>query len=1022
MQIQKCFGLLLPVVMTCAGADIVSKGKPCADIVIADNADTAIVLAAKDLQNHLHKISGARLAIVTPDKTKSPTILCVGESAASQKAGYKSPEFKTSGYDIWVKGSCIVLNGPVITHKKAVISGTMHKNSAISAVTTSTDTNDTLKVNLADDNGVMHAVSAFLEHLGVRFYAPYKDGTIIPKLADIRVGDFRETKEAAFARREFRIGELLRTDSEAVLWFKRLKSGSALPKTGTLAVADIIRAGEKQHPEWAAKNAFGEYLTTGDGCVFPKFSNKSLQQEIANAAIKLFDANPEMTELHIVPPALRGIGDAKELQANNPGNTYPYPTEINMMAKAFGEIAQAVAKKHPGKKLLWQTFPGKGLSSHGTYPAELGYLPSGVSPVTYAAANSRKKYIAQLPKISKFFQVKAVEQLEWWNEFSCASAIRQGYTFPRKLQEVRKAQKGVISGFLMEAAVDAQSKKLAEVPLMHFMYYVNSKLLWDPDLDVAALAREYCALWFGPASEEMYHFMILLESISDRPRRRSISATGGQLIERDISSIFELLDKAAAKTPAKSIYRARIQAVSKSLAGLKNIFAKCTPRGRTITGEILPWTQISDGNFTKYKKWYTLPAAKGEPKTEFAIAFTEDRARVFAAFRCYEPEMKKLKSSAAFLDDCRIFENDHIRIDYNMPDKTAFTFAADSKGLFLDGSNDPDELAQFGSFTGGERERSSARVKRFSDRWELEVVIHTKGTKAPDWNPAWGLNITRVRTVSGKTETFSLAKNAENTPSKWRKFVIPSKDSKGNKTYLYATTLTLQPGKKAESTYFVKRAKGQVNFPTPGSTANFWSEKSWKDVPELCLVWESRYFDRSGNFRPDARAKFQYDDKYIYVLYQVKDKFVRGNFKDDQGMVCLDSCMEFFVQPDLAGPYYNFECNCIGTLLLYEIHVTGDTKKMTPMPADELKSVKRFSTLPRDLKGELPGPLTWYLGLQIPIEMFARRTGVSADLSGQVWHANVFKCADWTSNCCWLLWHKSYTFHNPEGFGKFIFE
>ena len=411
MQIQKCFGLLLPVVMTCAGADVVRQGKPCADIVISENADAGIVLAAKDLQTHLHKISGARLAIVTPAKVKSATLLCVGESSASKKAGYKSPAFQTSGYDIWVKGSCIVLNGPVTRHKKAIIAGKMHKNSAVSAVTTSTDINATLKVNLADDNGVMHAVSAFLEHLGVRFYSPYKDGTIIPKLADIRVGDFRETKEAAFARREFRIGELLSTDNEAVLWFKRLKSGSALPKTGTLAIADIVRAGEKQHPEWAAKNGFGEQLLTGDGCVFPKLSEKSLQQVIAQAAIQLFDANPEMTALHIVPPALRGSGDAKEISENNPGNTYPYATEVNMMAKAYGEIAQIIAKKHPGKKILWQSFPGKGLPSHGTYPAVLGYLPTGISPVNYAAAKNRKKYLAQLPAISKFFKVKKVEQL-----------------------------------------------------------------------------------------------------------------------------------------------------------------------------------------------------------------------------------------------------------------------------------------------------------------------------------------------------------------------------------------------------------------------------------------------------------------------------------------------------------------------------------------------------------------------------------------------------------------------------------
>ena len=50
------------------------------------------------------------------------------------------------------------------------------------------------------------------------------------------------------------------------------------------------------------------------------------------------------------------------------------------------------------------------------------------------------------------------------------------------------------------------------------------------------------------------------------------------------------------------------------------------------------------------------------------------------------------------------------------------------------------------------------------------------------------------------------------------------------------------------------------------------------------------------------------------------------------------------------------------------------------------------------------------------------RTGVPAKLAGQVWGANVYKCADWTSLPCWLSWKRNWTFHNPEGFGRLIFE
>ena len=1017
MQIQKCVGLLLPVMMTCAGVDIVKQGNPCADIVISETADAGTVLAAKDLQTHLHKISGARFAIVTPQKAKASAFLCVGESSASKKAGYKSPDFKTSGYDIWVKGNCVVLNGPITLHKKAVIDGKLHKNSTVATITTPVENNPALKVSLADDHGVMHAVSAFLEHLGVRFYAPYKDGTIIPQLKDIKLGDFRETKEASFARREFNIGSLQATDNDAVLWFKRLKTGSALPKTGILAVADIVKAGEAQHPEWAAKDYLGNLMLTGDGCIYPRLLEKSLQQEIVKAAVKTFKANPELQKLHIVLPALRGGGDSKDMQKCNPKTVYPYSTDVNMTAGVYAEMAKEIAKKCPGKMIYWQGFPGRSLPSCGTYPENMGVVPSGVSALAYAAAHSSKKYLSQLPKFGNYFKCRDLEQREWWNEYSCAATVRQGFTFPRKLAEVRRAQKGVFAGFLMDAAVDAKSRKLAEVPLMHFMYYINSKLLWNPDLDVAAATKEYCTLWFGPAADEMFSFMTYLENISNRPAPRSIYAGKGQFEERDIPVIFNLLDKAAAKTPAKSIYRTRVQNVSRSLAGLKNVFAKYTPRGRSITGEIHPWTQKVDGNLAKYKKWQIIPAAKGAPRTEFAIAFSEDRSRLFAAFRCFEPEMKKIKSAAQELDDCSIFADDHIRIDFNTPEKSAFLFAANSAGIFLDGSSDPEELALYGGFTARDKEKSFVKAQRFADRWELEVAIDVfQCGKTPDWAPAWGLNITRVRTVSGKIEKFALAKNAENNPSRWRKLVIPRKDTKGDTVYQLRNPLYLLPGCTPESSYTVKRAKGKVSLSDP------WDDKSWKDVPELRLMWESWYFGRSSGFRPDARAKFQYDDKFIYVLYKVKDQYVRGTFKNDQDSVCLDSCMEFFVQPDPTGPYYNFECNAVGTLLLYEIHCVGDAKKMTPMPAEELKTVKRVASLPRSLKGEITEPVTWYLGLQIPIEMFARRTGVSAALSGQVWNANVFKCADWTSHPCWLMWHKSYTFHNPDGFGKFIFE
>ena len=132
--------------------------------------------------------------------------------------------------------------------------------------------------------------------------------------------------------------------------------------------------------------------------------------------------------------------------------------------------------------------------------------------------------------------------------------------------------------------------------------------------------------------------------------------------------------------------------------------------------------------------------------------------------------------------------------------------------------------------------------------------------------------------------------------------------------------------------------------------------------------------------------------------------------------------MELFIMPNGKGKYFNFEMNCIGTLLLYQVTPVGTGVQMKPIPLEELKKIKRFHSLPRTLSGEKVGDTVWYAALQIPMDLFVRYADITYPLKGQVWTGNVFKCADWSSHPCSLTWKKTWTFHNADGFGKFIFE
>ncbi|MBO4633566.1 MAG: DUF4838 domain-containing protein, partial [Lentisphaeria bacterium] len=719
--------------LTCSGMELVKNGKPVSEIVVAENATSGTLLAARDLQRHLQKISGEKLQIVTPDKARSGNLICVGESRITRETGYKMPPFKRSGYDILVKGNRIILTGPVTPYKalRSLYQNDLHEQRRLFSLGQESAFSE-------EDCGPMHAVSAFLEHLGVRFYAPYDDGTVIPHRKTVTVKDFRETKTAAFARRVY-CGRFQEKDLEGAMWFRRLKSGSCLPPVGVLPLAAVLK--NDVRPEWVALDKDGNRLTTDDGCIFPRFTDRSFQQACARYVRRMLDANPGMKELELVLPVLRGQNDSRDLESWLTRKVYPQPVLEDIMTAFYLAVANEVRKTHPDRILTCRNnFPSPEYRQKLT--GNLKFQPGSRSVVSYADPKGRENYLKQLEKLADWFGKYPMQQREWWNEFECPAAPRQGYWFMHGLQQVRKAQQPLVSGIVIDAGV-SPSGRLAEVPLTHLMYYVNSKLLWDPDLDLEALLNEYCRLWFGPAAQEMKTFLTYAENLASQQNKRSLSIQTETLRESDLQFWFELLEKAKARTNAGTVYRRRIEDLEKSFAPLKTLFAQ-QPSGTLIVGKILPRDAQCNGNFSKYEKWFTIPGDKPESRTEFSLAVTEDRSRIFAAFRCYDPNMSKQNSGRMLPDDPRILQGDHLRIDFNPPGKNGYMAAVNSSGSFADGSSDPEELAKNGCFLGWNRQKTNAWAKRFADRWEAEITIQVNGCgKMPDFGDPWEINITR---------------------------------------------------------------------------------------------------------------------------------------------------------------------------------------------------------------------------------------------------------------------------------------
>ncbi len=205
-----------------------------------------------------------------------------------------------------------------------------------------------------------------------------------------------------------------------------------------------------------------------------------------------------------------------------------------------------------------------------------------------------------------------------------------------------------------------------------------------------------------------------------------------------------------------------------------------------------------------------------------------------------------------------------------------------------------------------------------------------------------------------------------------------------------------------------------------------WDYGVWQHVPALAI---DNFHPRNSQHHPQTKAKLLYDDKNLYIIFQVIDQYVRAVYTTYQEQVCNDSCVEFFVQPDAANGYFNFEVNCIGTLLLNYIEDPTRTAdgfaSYTRVPASLIQSMTIFHSLSGVIDPEISTPTDWIIEYNIPFTVFEAYVGPLSIQSGMVWRGNFYKCGDQTSHPHWSSWSpigSALNFHQPEYFGELAFD
>lgn len=165
---------------------------------------------------------------------------------------------------------------------------------------------------------------------------------------------------------------------------------------------------------------------------------------------------------------------------------------------------------------------------------------------------------------------------------------------------------------------------------------------------------------------------------------------------------------------------------------------------------------------------------------------------------------------------------------------------------------------------------------------------------------------------------------------------------------------------------------------------------------------------------PECNVRAAWCDKGLGILYNVNGLDLRALAMSDNGSVWQDSCCEFFVSDPCDGTYYNFEMNCIGTLLVSKRKSREDCVHYT---AEKLKKVKRFTSLERKQVEINDKEFSWSVGMFIPFSLI----GIDKHHIPTSLKANFYKCGDLTAHTHFLSWSPidapKPDFHRPDFFG-----
>lgn len=185
--------------------------------------------------------------------------------------------------------------------------------------------------------------------------------------------------------------------------------------------------------------------------------------------------------------------------------------------------------------------------------------------------------------------------------------------------------------------------------------------------------------------------------------------------------------------------------------------------------------------------------------------------------------------------------------------------------------------------------------------------------------------------------------------------------------------------------------------------------------PIACCNWPDEW-----PYAPEVSFRMFHTGDYLMLRFDVAEGYTAARVAEDNGRVWTDSCVEFFLQTEEGGGYYNFETTAIGRMLLGYRHTHADAVHAAP---EVMRQVLRTPTIGTEPFAERAGDNRWRMTLAIPPVALFRDALASWDSVEA--RMNLYKCGDDLSHPHFLSWlpieAPKPNFHLPEFFGRVRF-